>query len=520
MHIFRFLGLLAFSLLLGAPLWAQNTVRIIYPQAGQDVRGEVTARFEGIPAGGYAIISLDGQFKQATAQEFVVFDTLADRATFTRGDGSYKLDIVVRNPGGGVVGSDSVTFNVANSKIAEGAESVRLSHWVPGDIFQQEVVRYGIFAESTATISGGMEAGGAGGAGGGGGGAAGGAGEGGEMYIPAPLDWQISALMRRMMRNYPMWDGSANIATTVQDAYERQRLSEAGGQGAEAVAPKPEGGRRKKKAPSAPTKAPWNDDWVQADETGKFFVEMIKQDGTEINATRKAPTIALADLLPTFPNAPVRPGSTWETSMTILGDLSSRKGVNVLAPMTFTAYETLVTPAGESRRAAKLESRFRLPDDVAKRIAANLANSAGSAAGGGAGGMGGMAPAIGGAETEETGFLPEDFEVARTNVARVIWFDMDRRRVLRAEDSINSFLEVPVLETEMGGAPGGGAAGGGGEAVAMEPTKISYNLRVTTWIKDEVPDPTEFYNGGAGTAHSRDSVTEPDLAPLRAVKNR
>lgn len=506
-----------------ASAWAQP-VRIIYPQEGQDVRGEVTVRYEGLPPGGYAIIKIDGQFKQASAQEFALFDTISDRSTFTRGDAGYKLDITVLRPGGAQVGTASVTFNVANNKVDIAGESVKLTHWKPVDILRDSVERYRVFAESNAVIDDGMAAGG--------GGEAGGATEATE--IPAPLDWQVAALMRRQVRNIGMYNGSANIATAVQESFERQRKSESGAEGAAPVAATPKRGA----APvsTAPAKAPWNEDekgkplWNKAGETGKYFVKMIEPNGTEINATRKAPTIAIADLLPTFPDSEVRPGSTWETNMTILGDLSSRKGVNVTAPITFTAYDTILTPGGESRRCAKLESRFRLPENLAKRIAANLGNKVGTA--GAAGGEGGAAPAPigGGAEggAESTELTPEDIEVARTDIARVMWFDMDRRQVLRSEDQIKSYFEIPPAADASGGAVGGGMMGGGmmggaetgAEAAPAEPQKITYNMSVTTWFDDRVPAPNFTYTGGLGTAHSRDSVNEVGIARVTQKTDR
>ncbi len=500
-----------------ASAWAQQ-VNIIYPQEGQDVRGEVTVRYEGLPPGGYAIIKIDGQFKQASAQEYAIFDTISDRSTFTRGDAGYKLDITVLRPGGAQVGTASVTFNVANNKVDVAGESVTLRHWNPRDILRDSVERYRVFAESNAVIDDGTEA-------------AAGGGEGGATeatLIPAPLDWQVAALMRRQVRNIGMYSGSANIATAVQESFERQRKGESGGggEGGEGAVAETAPTSRRNAAPvsTAPTKAPWNEDekgkplWNKAGETGKYFVKMIQPDGTEINATRKAPTIAIADLLPTFPESAVRPGSTWETNMTILGDLSSRKGVNVTAPITFTAYDTILTPGGQSRRCAKLESRFRLPENLAKRIAANLGNNVGGA--GGAGGETGAAPAGGGGEgggDASAMLLPEDIEVARTDVARVLWFDMDRRQVVRSEDIIKSYFEIPPAEGEAGATEGAAppaAMGGeaGAEAEPAEPQKITYNMSVTTWFDDRVPSPNFTYTGGLGTAHSKDSVNEVGIS--------
>jgi hypothetical protein len=493
MRFFKPFGTLTATLVLSAAAFAQ-TPRIIYPQEGQDVRGEVTMRFEGIPSGGYAIVKIDGQFKQATAQSFVVFDTLSDRVTFPRGDGRYKVDVTVLSSGGGQVGTTSVNFNVANSIVDSTGEAVRLVHWNRQDRIDAQVQRYRVFAESNASIEGGMQGGGGSGA------VAGGGGEGGsESYLPAPLDYQVAALMRRIVRDVFVRDDTANISTIVQDSFERGREggeSGAGANTAESARPS-----RRKKAPSAPTKGPWLPLWTKSAETGKSFTKRIQQNGQEINATRKSTNVAIADLLPTFPDATVHPGSTWETKMSILGDLTSRLPINVQAPITFTAYDTIQTPNGESRRCAKLESRFRLPDNLAKRIAVNLGNKAGTAGGGGGGGEG------------AEGLMVEDIDVARTNVARVLWFDMDRRQVLRSEDIIRSYFEIPPANE--GGAATTAPAAGGEGATPAEPTKISYNLTVTTWLDDRIPSPNEGYTGGLGTAHAVDNVTEPGLARVR-----
>ncbi|PQV64745.1 hypothetical protein B1R32_10312 [Abditibacterium utsteinense] len=522
--------------------FAQNDVRIVYPQQGQDVRGEITARFEGIPAGGYATVKIDGQFRQASAQDFAVLDTLSDRVAFARGDGTYTMEIIVMNAGGKRVGTSSVTFNVANNKVDPGGAPVRLVHWTHDDRINGGVQRFRVFAESNATISGGTAAGGLGAGGSSGGSSGGGLGgsSGGASEIPAPLDFQVAALMRRVLRDTNMLNGSANISTIVQEGFERQREGAGGGAGGAStslVSASPS--RKKGAATTAVGKAPWSADWLAAPETGKFFVKMIQQNGTEINATRKAPSLAIADLLPTFPDVAVRPGSTWGTTMSFVGDLSSRTPINVKdAPMTFTAYEDLQTPGGENRRCAKLESRFRLPDNLAKRIAANLANKVGTSGGAAGGGEGGSSggPSMGGSPlgssqgggAEASALTEDDITVARTDVARVIWFDVQRRRILRAEDVIRSNFEIPVAETAAGGissqgmsrsaGSGSGMLGmsgeAGAEAAPAEPQKVDYSLNVTTWIDDRVPNPTGQYVPGGAGAHTRDSVAEPGLSRI------
>lgn len=492
---------LVLPLFLAGAANAQN-VKILYPQEGQDVRGEITARFEGIPAGGYAQIKIDDQFSQATAQDSLVLDTISDRVTFARGDSAYRLEITVLNSGGKRVGSDSVSFNVANNKVDEGGSAVRLVHWSPQDRLG-EVQRYRVFAESNATVSGGD--------------VAGNDNKGSGSYLPSPLDYQVAVLLRRLVRDVNLFTGSANISTIVQEGVQRQRLQAP-------VTP----AELRAASQGAPAKGPWyhnlNNDplWSPSPETGKYFIKMIQQNGTEVNATRKAPGVAIADLLPTFPSVAVRPGSTWQTNMTFLSDLSSRLPINVSAPITFTAFEELQTPGGESRRCAKLESRFPLPENLAKRIAANLANKVGEApppppvaATGDAASdatAAAQAPAATPAASAPAATTPlfteADIAKARTTMSRVLWFDVARRRVLRAEDTVRSNFELP---------PPGATPGVPLDATQLANSDVpvvSYTLNVTTWFDDRLPDPTEQFVVGGGSAHSRDSVNEPGLSRL------
>ena len=245
-----------------------------------------------------------------------------------------------------------------------------------------EVKRFRIFAESNAVIEE-PSGGGGGGSAGGGGGESGG---GGAESEPAPLDYQISALVRQVVRDVEMVDGSANIRTVVDRAFERQREGEESGAGGEGGGSGGSSGGGGSKKSSGPGKAPWNPDWLVAQEAGKYYVKMIQPSGVEINATRKQPTIALGDLLPTFPLGEVRPGSTWETSMTMIGELAERTPINIRnAPITFTSREDLVTPGGVTINCAKLESRFSLPTDQATTTAKTLAARVGTSGGGSSG---------------------------------------------------------------------------------------------------------------------------------------
>lgn len=498
-HLSVFWSLLTCLFLVGGA--RAQEASILFPREGQDVRGEITVRLEGIPTGGYAQVKLDNQFVTATAQATLQLDTISDRTLFPNGDGTYKLEVTMINAGGKRSGGATVTFKVANNRVAgEGeAEAVKLVLWNVRDRLSDNVLRYRIFAESKGPVDEG-----AGGGAGGGGGDAGG-GDGGITYLMAPMDWQVSALLRRIVRDTNMVDSSANVRTIVQEAYERPRVAPTDSEAA--ARPK-----KRRRGGNITMLAPWDKVWTKAAETGQYFVKMIAQNGAETNATRKAATIALADLLPTFPDVAVRPGSTWETTMSILGELSSRTPINVRAPITFTAFEVLQTPAGESRRCAKLESRFRLPENLAKKIAIGLENQAGRTAGGGtgAGGAANVPVSAGGGGAAQGALIEEDIDVARSDVARVLWFDIERSRVLRSEDAIRTYYET-MVEAEGGAAPAPGAG-----AAEGEPKKVNYSLNVTTWLDDRIPAPTERFNAGANTAHSRDNVTEHSLT--RAVQ--
>ena len=361
---------------------------------------------------------------------------------------------------------------------------------------------------------------------------------------PAALDKQVTLLIRRATRDVGLVEGAANIKMSVKDAFERGREGAsqgAGGLGGAMGMPGMMGaGAANNAAPANPDE--WAKEWSPAQENGEFYVKMIKANGEEINATRKRPTIALGDLLPRFPNTAVRPGSSWESEITLVAELVERKPVTVRAPMYFTSFETLKTPAGVPRRCAKLESSFPLSKETSEKIAKSIASAGGSAGGMGAmgGGMmgaGGAMPGMGmpgamGGGAEAT------VKNARTSVVRTMWFDVNARRLLRSEDTVETYYEGEA-QAAMGGAMGGGAmpgmmpgmmgggmmpgmpgmgmpggAMGGAKAEPAEPTKTTYTLRVARYLDDTVPAPTENYNAGAGTAHARDSVQDPSLAKV------
>lgn len=212
--------------------------------------------------------------------------------------------------------------------------------------------------------------------------------------------------------------------------------------------------------------------------------------------------------------------------MTFLSDLSNRKPINVEWRMLFTTFETIKTPAQREVRAAKLESRFQMPAKQAMDIALSLAAMAGTgAAGGGGGGEGGSAAGgsgakegagagngrataggTGGAAAATTEVDPDTIKNARTNVARVLWFDIEKRRVMRCEDRLNTYFEMEGqggAGGETGGASSGssgargaspGAGSEGGDAQAAEPTRVSYSLFVSTQYDDTIPEPSTLHD--------------------------
>jgi hypothetical protein len=438
-------------------------------------------------------------------------------------DGRHTVTVIGFNASGRRVGQAEVGFNVANSQVDVAAEQVRLLNWTNADRIDPDVQRYRVFAESNATISGGAAAGGMGGGGGAPSGMGGppGMGGGGAGYIAAPLDWQVDLLIRRIVRDVGMVGGSANIKLNVKEAFHRQREG-TGGSGGMGGPLGMGGSSSKPNASAAATKGPW-DKWVPSPETGQYFVKMIMPTGQEINATRKAPTIALGDLSPLFPEPAVQPGSRWETEMTLVAELSKREAINVRGPMLFTNFENLQTQAGVERRCARLESEFDLPENVSMRIAKSLQTAGGSGGAGGASGMGG--PPSGpptGAGAEGGAAASAEISVARTHVRRIVWFDIAGRRVLRSEDYVDTYYEEEQPAMAMGGAPsfgpppgfgGGGPEGAGGAPMApAEPTKVNYNLRVVKYLDDTIPPPTDQFTAGAGTAHARDSVQDPSIS--------
>lgn len=506
---------------------AAQQLQIQFPQEGQEVRGEIAVRYSGVPDGGYVIVKIDGNWVTATAERTFPLNTFDMKALSPNlpGEGKHAITLVAIDAGGKKVGEKTVSFVVANTRVDTSSEGVRLRHYEDSMRLDPNVQRYRVFAESNATITGGTEGGGGGG---------GDSGDGGVEFIPAPYDWQVSALMRRIVRDVGGWSdtvlgtdktnilSSANIRTVVQEAYQRQRESEGGsgqGEGMGESSGRPQL-TVKKPTSSGPVKAPWKKNWEVAPEIGQYFVKNIEPSGREINATRKAPTIALADLLPSFPQEDVRPGSTWETRMTFLGDLSSRSPVNVSVPITFTTFEEIQTPGGFTRRAAKLESRFQMPELVAKKMAINLILKGGKEGGVGGGEDSGLP--VGDSVATMT---PEELEVylesivgVTSRASRVLWFDVENHRILRSNDEIyTSFQYLPVSQSgeggggEVGMAGGVAAESGSAESSQAEPTKINYNLRVVTWLDDTVPGVHPKYTAGAGTAHSRDNTKDPTI---------
>ncbi len=534
----------------GGAAQAQGNPTITYPRAGQPVRGTLRVLFEGVPENGYAMVYVDLK-PNNRLQSFrgAITGNSLDIDTFPLSDGRHTVTVVAFNSAGKRIGQSEAAFEVANRSVDVSAEKVRLVNWTNQDRTNTRVQRYRVFAESNANIEGGSAGAGGGGGGSmgamgggmggrggmsmggrgggmsmGGPGGAGGAGGGGSS---APLDWQIDLLIRRIVRDVGMIDGAANIKLNVKEAFQRQREAAESSGGAAG------GGT------SSAAKDPWGK-WTPGPEVGQYFVKMVLPTGQEINATRKPLTLALGDLQPRFPDEPVQPGATWETEMTIVAELSKREPITVRVPMGFTSFENYQTPSGIARRCARLETgRFQLPENIAMKIAKTLQESQGGS-GGGEGGEGGAGPAMGGrggmmGGAGGAGGGAAEIAVARTTVSRVVWFDIAGRQVLRSEDVIDTYYEEEAPPADAGGAGGsmmggsmmgappgmggmgamggmGGAMGGMGGGAPAQPTKVTYNMRVTKYLDDTTPPPTDQFNAGVGTAHARDSVQDPPLS--------
>jgi len=551
---FGICALLIVSLLCVGAMTARADITITAPTEGATVRGEINVRYSGVPDGGYVVVKVDGNFAQATAQSTFALNTFEAQSfgisQSANTDGQHQISITGVDAAGKNTSTATVSFTVANNQVDVTAPAVQLTHWVPADRLEEAAQRYRIFAESNATISDGTAGGAVAASGVPAEGGTEGASSGGSAgWLPSPLDWQYSALLRRVVRDVGLFKSAANIKISVAEAFQRQREGQGGGSGA-GVDGDMLGGGAPGLVNAAPadtasvntsgvsSKAPWSKTWQIAPESGTYFVKAIEPDGEEINATRKKRSIAVTDLLPLFPKEKVQPGSRWETLMTFLSDLSTRNPFNVKVPITFTGYEDIKLPSGEVRHAAKLESRFTLNQDqngsVVTKMAAGLAvhggiagGGTGASAGGGAGDMG-MGDAMGATGASNAANEDAQIEAMQANIAtatirasRVIWFDVDKHRVLRSQDQINTFFEMKQTAQSQGavggdaiGVPGMPGEPGAVAAAPAEPTKVNYTMNVVTWFDDTIPPPTDQYNGGKGTPHSKDNVQEPSLSKV------
>ncbi len=475
---------------------ADNGVNITYPLPNNTLKGATKVMFNGIPDGGYASIYVDltptnkaESFRVATTQTSYELD--AGGLT----DGKHTLTIVSFSASGRQVGSRSVTFNVVNAGSAGVSEdSVLLVNWTPQDAANTKVQRFRIFAVSDATITGNEASSSGMSASGGMSGPAGSMGSGGATVDPnapkltaAPLDHQVDVLVRRVVRDVGMLEGSANIRMVVASAFDRKRLggstsgSSGSGGGSESMGGAPSGAAVDNTVypPGYTGKPYWDPHWHRGLESSQAYTKMIKPDGEEINISHKPSTLPLGDILPTFPNYPVQKGATWNSNMTFIGELTKRAAFNLTGvPMSLTGFENLATPAGFERRCARVEvTQFSLPDDVAKSICTNLQTEAGSSSGasgsgspGGmsSGGEGGSGMSSGGASgASGAAAAPPKLLNYRATMSRVIWFDIAAHQLVRSEDTVDAYYEqeAPAVSTGMGssgmsgGYPGGMSGG-------------------------------------------------------------
>jgi len=498
--IFRWapLFVIALQALQALQLSPARAQTILYPKPNQQVRGAVKVTFENFPEGGFAMIYLDGtdlkSFREATSQPFYLLDTrVKDPGGEQKlSEGEHSMRVVFFDAGGKRVSQSDVTFTVANSSVDESAEGVKLRVWTNRDRSNSVLRRYRITAESSAKIEGGPQP------------KKKKEGDAPDeiLYLPTPLDYQISMLIRTDVRDVGLHDGAANIRSVVQAAYQRQRQ----------MGPNPTGIEK--------VKGPWAG-WGASADVGKFFVKAVRANGSDrafddtekkpsyLNATRHADTLPIADLLPRFPEGTVRPGSTWESKMTLLGALPVGEQIKVGAPMTFVAFEKIQTPTGVEKRCAKLEARFNLPQKTATLIALVLQKGAGGVE---HPGVPGTVPDTGDAAPPADDAAPaagaaaaplEKFATVSSIVTREIWFDIAGSQILRSTDAVSTYFEEfpPLVDPEAEDPP-------------PLPLKVAYDLRITRYLDDRVPPPTHGYQSGGGPAHSKDNVRDPSHAKI------
>jgi len=456
-------------------------LQILFPQEGQQVRGTIKVQYTGIPEGGYAIIKLDGNFFTATSLNTLVLNTFPPIFI----DGTHRLTIAAINEGGKKLSEKTVSFEVANTRVEVGGEQIPLRHYVNDMRKINYTDRYRTYGETNVEF--------------------------GPIDAPvifccnddpsyiyqwAPLDVQFGAMMRRIVRDVNLYHdfkgegfSSANIATSVKEASQRQRIRTPPPNFAPAV------------------KEEW-DSWAAAAEAGYFRSEMTLANGETVNAKRREPPIALVDFLSTFPHDPVAPdstvspGSTWATQMTFFKELVKRESLTTPpagvplpeepARMTFTGFENYVTPHFEkiiptpregNRRTAKLEAQFELPQDEAEALATTLVNNAR-------------------AVNELNALVGPAFSPISAIYSRVIWFDYERHRVLRSEDkvSINFSVSAPS------------------DNPLFTPGTVAYESSTVTWFDDSVPIPTDKWVRGGGGAHGPIPQT-PVFAPAPGTRD-
>lgn len=475
-----------------------NPVSVAYPLPGNTLTGASKILFSGVPDGGYVSVYVDmtptnkaQSFRLATTQNSYELDAGA------LSEGKHVLTLISFSASGRQVGIKTVPFNVKNVGSAGISEdSVSLVNWTARDVVAGKVQRYRVFAVSDATITGdtsAMSGSSMSGSSMSMGGSPGGSSASAEPTPkPAPLDHQVDLLLRRVVREVGMIDGSANVRMVVQDAFDRKRMgseSSSGGSGGSSMSMGSSGSSGPSSSASSSTpldangKAIWNKTWNRAPETGQAYTKMIKPNGDEILITKKPATLPLGDILPTFPAYRVQKGATWNSDIVIVGELSKREPHRLLnVPVSLTGFENVSTPAGFERRCAKIEiAQFSLPDDMAKKIATALQSEAGSSAGAGSsGGSPGGSPggmSMSGSMGGSSGASAEPPKIlnSRATLTRTIWFDIAAHQMVRSEDTVDAYYEEEAPPASSmggsgsmggysgmsGGYPSGGSMGGG-----------------------------------------------------------
>lgn len=106
-------------------------LQIQFPQDGQQVRGEITVRFTGVPDGGNVNVTLDGNWIMSSSQGSFPLNTfdLKSLSPNLPNEGTHKPSLRAIDAGGKRVDEKTVWFEVANTRVDTSGEGVLLTHY-------------------------------------------------------------------------------------------------------------------------------------------------------------------------------------------------------------------------------------------------------------------------------------------------------------------------------------------------------------------------------------------------------